>query len=110
MQFFLDGNTGRPDLQRMMRTMYFTLADVGERKTDVPGLRAQDDIGPNFISDLVHGWTTNRLRVDLEIRNTNGLHIGSKSLPAFSMQMNPNGDNLRAKYWFQTQQKKGSRS
>jgi hypothetical protein len=89
--------------------MYFTLADVGERKTDVPVLRAQDGIGPNFISDLVRGWTTHRFAVGLEIRKYHGLHIGSKRLPALSMQMNPNGDNLRAKYWFQTQ-KKGSRS
>jgi hypothetical protein len=34
----------------------------------------------------------------LKSGNTNGLHIGSKSLPALSMQMNTNGDNLRAKY------------
>ncbi len=32
----------RPDLQRMMRTMNVTLADVGDRNTDVPELRAQD--------------------------------------------------------------------
>jgi hypothetical protein len=32
----------RPDLQRMMRTMNVTLADVGDRNTDVPELRAPD--------------------------------------------------------------------
>jgi len=32
----------RPDLQRMMRTMNVTLGDVGERKTNVPELRAPD--------------------------------------------------------------------
>lgn len=32
----------RPDLQKMMRTMNVTLSDVGDRKTDVPELRAPD--------------------------------------------------------------------
>jgi CobQ/CobB/MinD/ParA nucleotide binding domain len=32
----------RPDLQRMMRTMNVTLGDVGDRKTNVPELRAPD--------------------------------------------------------------------
>jgi hypothetical protein len=32
----------RPDLQRVMRTMNVTLADVGDRNTDVPELRAPD--------------------------------------------------------------------
>lgn len=32
----------RPDLQKMMRTMNVTLGDVGDRKTDVPELRAPD--------------------------------------------------------------------
>jgi hypothetical protein len=32
----------RPDLQRIMRTMNVTLGDVGERKTNVPELRAPD--------------------------------------------------------------------
>jgi hypothetical protein len=32
----------RPDLQRIMRTMNVTLGDVGDRKTNVPELRAPD--------------------------------------------------------------------
>ena len=32
----------RPELQRIMRTMNVTLGDVGDRKTDVPELRAPD--------------------------------------------------------------------
>jgi hypothetical protein len=32
----------RPDLQKMMRTMNVTLSDVGDRRTDVPELRAPD--------------------------------------------------------------------
>ena len=32
----------RPDLQKMMRSMNVTLSDVGDRRTDVPELRAPD--------------------------------------------------------------------
>lgn len=32
----------RPDLQKMMRTMNVTLSDVGDRRTEVPELRAPD--------------------------------------------------------------------
>jgi hypothetical protein len=35
-------DAGRPDLQKMMRTMNVTLSDVGDRKTDIPELRAPD--------------------------------------------------------------------